>query len=633
MKHAVVWILTFGLVVAYGCDGDGGYKLDPVPALDLTIQGQYVTTWAFSPDLSGGQLKQRVRVLVRNSGGGDLQLSALTWDTQNGSMTVGYPAGKPGFPLVLSENASVAIDVNYAPDPDAPDRRPGRLTIATDQGAPVRLNFTVPAGGPSIRVEPTSAVSHDPPVGQALAACFWISNVGGAPLTLTSIDFDTATAICSIVSGPDPGTVIAAYGSAANPFDAPDRRKFCVRLVPHEPESTGCVAVVRSDDPARPKAKVSVKTKYSPPTDYRFSNPSHPGQLWYDLQGASAGAERCIRLTNKGPASVLLNGAALRSVDGANPPAALDQRVAVRIRLVVPGAESPEIALPYAAAADREVDICVVDKHGTDPEIPPGVVALRYANKGQPRTLTFPVFTGLCGAGSLVAPPFDKLVHVHASPGQVAQVQVSFANQGCGPVNVLQTCVVALPLADPENPCTGQGAASFSVQASGAQGAMKPWQHKAVAVTFAPGVDAAASSDALLYLRACNGEVAGGVCKGALVHTATRLVGVVGEPGGTVTLAHVGGEAPGKPLRLTAELSDDVEAVDFGGWRWWLLKRPTGSKLWSNGETWLSAEPRLDVIADASGAYVFGVQAILQAVSPKLPIRATAMHTITVKIP
>ncbi|MCO4763853.1 MAG: hypothetical protein KC502_20235 [Myxococcales bacterium] len=597
------------------------------PQLSFTVEGQpNQHSWQFSSDTSGGQLTQQAAILVVNSGAVPLQISAVSFETDNPYMRLIYPSGKPAFPVTLATNERLKLLIRFKPDSNIADFRSGRLTIGHNDAerGPVEVRFGVELSGAKVSFDKKAHPFINPSAANPQTACFKFGNIGHAALTFNKAYIETLSKVYAITKSPVAGTTIGAIGQGNNPKHSPKTLEVCVRLtLAAKTDDLNANLVVQTSDKANPLTKLKLLVKWQPDNVFTVSCAPQDGSLTYDFSDVASGsAERCCSIANHGPGSMVIHAVAIAALDGADQQLA-DMLFGQKIYKVSPSTgEDVPATLQQGIHPGKSLKFCV--QYTPDTQRTAAAVVVNFAQASGPAALHLPVVSGPCDTPTLLTGPSESPLWMQTTVGDKVTKRLVLANQSCAPLQILQACATAVASAgNPANPCGDKSLLSLQFGLDKAVGltALKPWGQLAVDVSFNPSNANYPHMSHFLNVVYCPGKWSDSSCAVPLATRTVALSGVVHPSESadpqlpTLQLSVSGDQTPkaGQPFKIVATASaGDWPIGEFGAYQWVIAERPASSSLWLGDGFQSTNKPQLTLVPDVPGTYkvVGRVQAV-----------------------
>ncbi len=619
MRGFRAWVGCVGLMLA-ACSE---HAIEAFPQLDVAIEAQPgLTSWTFSPDLSGGQLEQQAVVRLRNAGQDPLTLHEVAFESDNAFLHAVWPGGAPSFPTTLAAGEIRSLRIRYAPDSNIDVTGSARLRILSDdpEEPDITLQFVIGTLGPRIAVDMTQLTFINPSAAAPPTACTWFRNVGGADLVFESATLATATPYFQVVQAPPAGATIPALGTPGNPKSKPASLQVCVRITPGEKGvDYAAKLLLRTNDPKQSIATVSLGVSWPEPSRYHIACADTSGGLGFDFEGVQTGSsERCCTIENEGPSGFVVQKIELRALTAG------EQALADALYAAAPYVEQADgsrqsVSLPRSISTGKQLHVCVRYAAPVDGKTANAETIVRFQQDQQTDALQLPVVAGDCSTPGLVAAPSSVAVWMGAPVGGSTSRQLLLANQSCAPMQVIQACVSQLASA---GACgkTAALSAHFSLEPEVGLQSVGPWGTLVLGLQLQPKSDADPDLEQYAHVVHCGGSWDGNQCSEPPSTLVLPVHGHIGDdlPTPTLTLkaassapAHVG-----EPYVVQAAAESGAWPIGaYGAYLWYVAERPAGSMLWLSGEFQTTSAPKLTLKPDLPGSYV--VIGAVQAVDPQ----------------
>ena len=611
-------LIALAATVAAGCSTNA--SLEEFPQIQVTLNGQNKSSWEFSPDTTGGQLTQEIKVLIRNSGKGVLTIKTLDWLSQNPFMKVKYSGGKPTLPLSLANNASYGFSVVFAPDPNVENNKSAKLTVGhndLDKKA-VNIFFSIRAQGAKISLDTTQYVFVNASKANPPTACFKFGNTGNAKLAFLKSYFSTSNPLYTIVETPNQGDEIGALGEPDNPKNNPKKLQVCVRLTPASKDADyGTTVTIETTDKSNPKAKIALDAKWEENNVFKVSCADPSGSLLYNFQGVLGGSkQQTCNIYNEGPSGFLINKIELKALNPSQQ-SVVDGTYEVTLYKKSSTGDKTETSTPFSINAGKSLDFEVTFNYPGDGKVADAEMVIRYSQANMPNAVQIPVLVGKCDTPNLLVGPGLAPLWLQAKLTAKNTGSVILANQSCAPLKIVTACATKTSGgASLTNVCDSQLLASshFKLAQDLALKSIDPWALQPVVIDFEPPDEKYTDVNHYLNVIYCSGLWKDGKCDGGfLVKQVINLTGYVGEgvTRPSLKLAPFGdSEAKvGQPYMVEAAATAGSYPIgQYGAYLWFVSKRPSSSKLWLNTEFQTTNEPTLTVNPDLPGDYeIIGV--------------------------
>lgn len=634
-------LTLFAVVAMFSCGSEQSVEF--FPQIDYTIAGQPKNTHEFFPDTTGGQQPQSVNILVRNSGKGDLVIKSVQWKSQNPFLSVGFPAGKPGFPLTLKENGSLVLEVDFKPDPNIEDNRGGRLEIThsdKDKGEnPIIMTFSIRQAGCKIELDTTSYTFINPSKHNPPEACFKFGNVGNAECEFVDAFMGTATPYYTVTKTPNQGTKIGPLGGNDNPKNNPKKLEACVRLKPEAPDKDyQSSLVIKTSDKSNPQRKIALDVKWEKANVFKYTSDHPNGDLVYDFQTVTGGAKsRCLNVYNEGPAGYVVNTVEVKAYKETEQTAAEAMYKPELFKLNTVTGNKDKVTPEFSVNAGKSLDICIKFTYPTDNSAPVKArVLVTYSQANVPDKVEFPIVAGKCETPQAVFAPAKTPLWLMAGVGKTAKGSLLVANQSCAPLTIIKACVTQTTSVGSKDICAQQNLVSphFKIGTNVGLKTVSPWSIMPIDVDFTPPNEKYKNVHHLVNIMYCSGPFEGSECKGG--GAVTRTLNVTGhistetkQP--TLKLALTEDTAlVGAPVKIEAIAEEGQYPIGkYGAFLWMLRSRPKGSKVWLTGDFQVSDEPWITIKPDVVGEYE--VVAAVQSVDGQSATKLAWSEQIAIK--
>jgi hypothetical protein len=642
---ATLGMLTLAAVAAcvVGCGSE--ITLTLPPQIEVTIEAQPgKTSWEFSPDLSGGQLSQQAKVRIRNTGEGDLVISAVDFISQNEFIKASWPGGKPTMPLTLAGGKIQTVDIQYKPDPNIPDEGIAVLLVkSNDEDKPeIKLEFSVRKQGALINLNQTNLVFVNQSKAAPQPQCAYFGNKGNAPLIFKKAYLATATPYYKITETPNEGDTIAAIGEPGNPKDSPTTMRVCVNLTPEALDADYSAKIfIETNDTSNPKATVVLNAKWETDNKYQVSCNSPDGKIKYDFGGITSGtSERCCTVYNEGPSPFLVLDVEVKALDGSK------QELADALystTLYVPDEKGDDkVVVPKRSfSATKSMKFCVEYKYPADGKTTNAETIIRFQQAKIPDTIQIPVIAGTCDTPDVVYGPGGVAAWMNATVGTSTTREIVLANQSCAPMQIIQVCTAQVPGGTAQSPCSNANlqSAHFKLEKDIGLTSVDAWSLLPMKVQFSPPDNAYTEIEHYLHVIYCGGKWDGVACSDPPVSSVLNLNGHVGDditPPGLTLVAPEAEEAKvGVPYKIEAAVTvGDWPVGEYGAYLWFVAERPAGSTFWISTDFQSTNEPWIKIKPDAAGKYriIGAVQVIEPQTDPKKAARVAWSPQASIEI-
>ncbi|MFZ4577100.1 MAG: hypothetical protein ACOYOB_01790 [Myxococcota bacterium] len=610
-------LAVIGAGLAAGCGSSQELLSEPLIYVMVDSKKNIEGTCAqFAPDDSRGQMSYEKTVIIRNAGTGVLCLKKLTFTTDNPMLTMKVSGAKPlnesscpGAYAALDKNASLTLKVRYAPSATEENGAGASLAIEHNDylnKAPVAACFTIGQVGPRLALDVlndkfVNAQSSKPP-----EHCYPFGNTGTAPLIFKEAYFTTVNAQYSIISQPNNGDEIPAFGTPGNLKTDPGKLKVCVRYTPNSTEGDEDVKLaIKTNDPAAQNASITI-TATNEQGSYQLTCGAADG-LVYDFRGAGVQATGKCNIYNVGPSGFAITGIDILAVKSADQDAAMGM-YAWHLEKSGTTVSNP----PYNVSKTLSIDI-VVDY--SKPAVGQPVAAnlvIRFSQAGVPGTVVIPIIAGNCDTPDPAMGPQPQ-VWLQADVGETSQGVAVLANQSCAPLRIINSCIVDAKYTGDDACNLGSPSNHFAMVKPLKDFDVDPWGLIALPFTFKPQDGNMNQRDAVLHVVYCSGAWAADKCLGGdptpvKLNLQGSIVIDLLQP--TVSLGSTSDYVEAKvgfPLKIIASFAKGTHD-DGQNYIWAVKKRPLASKLWLN-ENAQSSDGILTVVPDVVGSYTFLVMA------------------------
>ena len=654
----ILSVLLMALMVstATGC----GAKVSGTnaPAVEFTVDGQYINKKEFLPDQTGGQLSDLSVVLVRNTGStlnadADppiLDISSVKFVTDNPYLSLKYPKGEPTFPKKLNENETLELHVIWKPDSNDENNSPAQLIIShNDPKKPeIKINFVVLSFGAKIALDNSELVFINPSDANPPKQCVTFGNEGNATLVFNKAVIASAKPFYSVIERPDDGAKIDALGTGDNPKNNKKKLKVCVRLTPSgKDEDYDDALQIESTDLTNPKIKVKLSATFTEPAVYHLSCDNPLGAIMYDFTSVGAGSSgvATCNIANEGPGGFVMKSIQLKALS-ADQQAAVDAMYEVKSYKINTATDDKEYSAPDTTVAIGEGKTRYVEVTFTHPNegapVPANVV-VNFTQANVADAVVFPLIAGACKTPSLQAAPVSSPLWLRATIDKPAKGKVVIANQSCAPLQIIKVCTTQQNAGGPADPCQNANLQSAHFKAFGQTAGgefsndglhtVAAWDLYPIEVTLAPPDEQYPNIGHLLNIRYCAGDYQSDKCQdedGNIIGLTTQTVSLnalieqkseqnpVKQP--TLKVAAAAGSSPivGQPFKIEGAAADGTYPIaEYGAYLWMIASRPVDSKYWlaetlqSTNDNWITIKP------DVAGEYT--VIAAVQSYDPNSP--------------
>lgn len=640
-----------------GCGDEPDFVTEPVPGIGLSIDTNTVTGSACSPfqaDQTGGQLKYTKKVAIKNSAAlldgsttSVLCLKTLKFASENKQLKMLNLSGKtsddkkcPGAFAAIPQGKSLNFEIEYKPNADEEDLRAATLTIESNDIKTPKIvqEFCIQSVGATICVDSKeitflNASAANPPV-----QCVYFSNCGSAPLTYKSAAFGTANSQYTVVDEPNAGTVLPEVGHPENPKGNLKKLKICVKYTPNStPDDEDGKLVISTSDKSTPNATVILGAQTQEDSKRQWTCSSASGKLEFNFLGHTAGDKQAkCKVCNDGPAGYAPNS---YKVEVHNPQMTTDEIAAIyKVEAFASPAGTPHNGL-FSVSAGKCAEFVVTMTHPNTGLPPAGDLVVGFTQANVPGTDKIPIVVGKCDSGEFAVAP-ETGMWLQAASGKTAQGTIVVANQGCGPLQLINACVTTSgPVG--LSPCDGSPSKYHGIVGGFSSKSIAGSALLPIKIEFHPPDANKINVNDLLHLQYCSGKWNANKCDGGSILVRTvNLVGstdITATPP-TLTISGPAAAKVGSAVKVTGVVTPGKYS-DGKNNLWWITERPHGSTSATTSFAWWSANeqttalPAQTFIPDFAGTYVIAgmTQAIDEADASHYAWSAQQTVTIVVK--
>jgi len=327
------------------------------------------------------------------------------------------------------------------------------------------------------------------------------------------------------------------------------------------------------------------------------------GAFVLDFSAGAAG-KKCCMLSN------VLSGQALAiPPDGLKVVAYAPSQQAAAELAYQAGLEDPAsgaaLSLPHMVSAGASALVCVM--HAPPPLGSPNARALlRVGAAGAGAEVGVALLGAPCKPSLVLAPALGD--SFAAAPGGSETRKILVGNPGCGPLTLLEACVLEQGAGGPSSCQVGTPSGLFGIAGGFVSTVIKSFEVHDLSVTFAPTASGNTTVSHAVNLVYCEGTWDGTACSSGDKAVATLVLNGCAKPWGSAQVPpalalSVGSAGPlpkaGGWVSIAASASGGSYEVQ--GWVFALLTKPAGAAAWLGAED--QAEPWAAFVPDLPGEW------------------------------